>query len=143
MRIRRRTVHPIRTACSRSRAERDDAYRHIFLSMMLRRYVGAAAAKLITDRHEDQNPNAPAGRVMDLHNNDIGRSYRYSSFRGHWLWDRWDHGEWGQKVRNYINAETLNGSFISEWNESPPATLAEAWAREACVPKERYIYFAL
>lgn len=119
-----------------------DAFRHVFLSMMLRRYVGATGAKIITDRHENQNQNEPPARVMDFHNNDIGRSYRYNSFRGHWLWDRWDYNEWGQKVRNYINAASVNGEFIAEWGIPPVPTLEAAWAREACVPREKYIFFA-
>lgn len=116
-----------------------DAHRHIYFSMMLRRYVGATAAKIITDRHE--NNSSGAAKVMDLHNNDIGRTHRYSSFRGHWLWDRWDYGEWAEKVRNYINNEYTNGAYIPEWASSPPTT-EQAWAREACVDDARYIYFA-
>ena len=118
-----------------------DAHRHILVSMMLRRYVGATAAKLITDRHEDQAGSTGAPRVMDLHNNDIGRSHRYSQFRGHWFWDRWDYGEWAAKVRNYINDEYNNGAFIAEWATTSPTT-EQAWARESCVDDARYIYFS-
>ncbi|HEX6911471.1 MAG TPA: hypothetical protein VF142_13790 [Longimicrobium sp.] len=116
-----------------------DAHRHIYVNMMLRRYVGATATKIISDRHENEHQNSGAARVMDLHNNDIGRSHRYHAFRGHWLWDRWDWREWAEKVRNYVNS-SANAEYIPEWLSNPP-TLDEAWSREACVPDARYIYF--
>lgn len=116
-----------------------DAYRHIYLSMMLRRYVGATAAKIITDLHENDS-NGPE-KVMDLHNNDIGRSHRYNAFRGHWFWDRWDHNEWSVKVRGYINNESANGVYISEWDQFPNTSTEAAWARRACVPVAAYIFF--
>jgi hypothetical protein len=92
------------------------------------------------DRHENQNQNVSTARVMDLHNNDIGRSVRYNAFRGHWLWDRWDWREWADKVRHYID-HPANAEYIPEWFETDP-TAEEAWAREACVPDAKYIYFA-
>lgn len=116
-----------------------DAHRHIYLSMMLRRYVGSTAAKIITDRHE--NSSSGPTRVMDLHNNDIGRSHRYNSFRGHWLWDRWDHNEWAAKVRNYVDNESTNGEFITEWELDESISTEAAWARRACVPVAIYIFF--
>jgi hypothetical protein len=116
-----------------------DAHRHILWSMMLRRYVGATVAKALTDHHERDSSGAP--KVMDLHNNDIGRSYRYNRFRNHWLWDRWDWHEWALRVRDYINNEAENGTYIPEWFTSQPTT-AQAWDREASVPDARYIYFA-
>jgi hypothetical protein len=119
-----------------------DAYRHILWSMMLRRYVGATFAKAITDKWEDHTNSSGAARVMDLHNNDIGRSYRYNRFRNHWLWDRWDWHEWALRVRDYINNEAENGAYIPEWYQVTIPT-SEAWAREASVPDARYIYFAL
>ena len=121
---------------------RRDAHRHIYVNMMLRRYVGATAGKIIMDRYEDQNGSFGPARVMDLHNNDIGRSHRYNAFRGHWLWDRWDWNEWALKVRNYINDEPANGEYIHEWSTDPRPTLEQAWAREACVADARYIYFS-
>lgn len=78
---------------------------------------------------------------MDLHNNDIGRSHRYNSFRGHWFWDRWDTSEWAIRVRDYINNESTNGEYIVEWYWAP-LTTEQAQEREACVPDERYIFFS-
>jgi hypothetical protein len=115
-----------------------DAHRHILWSMMLRRYVGATVAKSLTDYHE--RDSSGAGKAMDLHNNDIGRSYRYNRFRSHWLWDRWDWPEWALRVRDYINNEAENGTYIPEWATNPPTT-EQAWDREASVPNARYIYF--
>ena len=118
-----------------------DAHRHVYVNMMLRRYVGATAAKIIADRHENQNDNVSTARVMDLHNNDIGRSVRYNAFRGHWLWDRWDWQEWAAKVRNYID-NPANAEYIPEWSVEPRPTIDQAWDRETCVPDAKYIYFS-
>lgn len=121
---------------------RRDAHRHVYVNMMLRRYVGATAAKIIADRHENQNGNVSTARVMDLHNNDIGRSVRYNAFRGHWLWDRWDWQEWAAKVRSYID-NPANAEYIPEWSVEPRPTIDQAWDREACVPDSKYIYFSI
>lgn len=117
-----------------------DAYRHIFWNMQMRRYVGGYLAKWIADRHEEQGNNPPRDLAMDYHNNDIGREVKYKNFRGHWLWDRWDWKEWGEKVRNYIDYSP-NAEYIPEWNTNPPATLQDANARASAVPNWKYIYF--
>jgi hypothetical protein len=92
------------------------------------------------DRHEQNNPNPPKGRVMDFHNNDIGREVKYEYFRDHWFWDRWDWREWARRVRDYVN-DTGNAEFIQEWKTGNPSE-SEAWARQQYVPKWKYIYFA-
>lgn len=117
---------------------RRDAHRHILWNMMLRRWVGRFWANEIGDFHERNGIGR--SHVMDLHNNDIGRSHRYHSFRGHYFWDRWDWGEWDRKVRDYVN-NSANAEYIPEWFTTEPTT-AEAWAREDCVPEEKYIYFS-
>jgi hypothetical protein len=120
-----------------------DAHRHIYWSMMLRRWVGKFVAKSVTDWHENSSNSFGPARVMDLHNNDIGRTHRYNSFRGHWFWDRWDTSEWAVRVRDYVNNESTNAEYISEWFKPPvPITTDQAWAREACVPDEKYIFFS-
>ena len=120
---------------------RRDAHRHILVNVMLRRFVGSFTAKQIMDNHE--SGQSGGATVMDLHNNDIGRSYRYHSFRGHWFWDRWDWKEWARKVRSYIDNESQNAEYIPEWKNVPLPTTEQAWAREACVADERYIYFSV
>ncbi|HEX6371280.1 MAG TPA: hypothetical protein VF006_20345 [Longimicrobium sp.] len=116
---------------------RRDAMRHIYWNMMLRRYVDAFWAREIADWHERGSTGAP--RVMDLHNNAVGRWYRYERFRGHWLWDRWNWKKWGSRVRDYIYFSSDNAVFIPEWANS--VTTEQAWQREASVPDTRYIYF--
>jgi hypothetical protein len=116
-----------------------DAHRHIYWSMLLRRWVGKTIAKQVTDWREEGDSGR--SRAMDLHNNDIGRTHRYNSFRGHWLWDRWDTSEWAVRVRNYINNENANGEFIAEWALTEYSTEA-AVARASCVPDDKYIFFS-
>lgn len=116
-----------------------DAYRHIFWNMQMRRYAGAFTAKVIADGYEARGNNEPRDRVMDLHNNDIGREVRYRAFRGHLVWDRWDWREWAEKVRNYMNRPE-NAEYIPEWVTSRPS-LDAAKAREQLVPAQKYIYF--
>ncbi|HLM68752.1 MAG TPA: hypothetical protein VK358_14530 [Longimicrobium sp.] len=119
-----------------------DAHRHIYWSMMLRRWIGETMAKAVTDWYENQANSVGPARVMDFHNNAIGRTHRYNSFRGHWLWDRWDTSEWAVRVRDYVNNESLNAEYIPEWDTNESLTTEEAWAREACVADEKYIFFS-
>lgn len=119
---------------------RRDAYRHIYLSLMLRRYCSSPIAKLVTDLNEDTNTsNQPGSKYMDLHNNDVGREHKYNHFRGHWFWDRWSWGVWGQRARSYIN-DPVNGEYIVEWSQSV-LTEDQARTREQAVPDHKYIYF--
>ncbi|CAA9346664.1 MAG: hypothetical protein AVDCRST_MAG68-3959 [uncultured Gemmatimonadetes bacterium] len=115
-----------------------DAYRHIFWNMQMHRYAGSFTAKVIADTYEARGNNEPTDRVMDLHNNDIGREVRYRNFRGHLVWDRWDWKEWGEKVRNYMN-RSENAEYIPEWKSAQ--TIEAAQAREQLVPDWKYIYF--
>lgn len=116
-----------------------DAYRHIFLSMQLRRYVGSPAAKAITDHREGSNPGPASSMWMDYHNNDVGREHKYHRFRGHWLWDRNDSSEWAEKILHYVNS-SANGEFISEWSVEPTSSAAQT--REGMVDDGKYIYFS-
>lgn len=116
-----------------------DAYRHIFLSMQLRRYVGGTAAKAITDHREGSNPGPASSTWMDYHNNDVGREHKYHRFRGHWFWDRNDSSEWAEKIFNYVNNNAY-GEFISEWSVEP--TVTAAMNREALVDNGKFIWFS-
>jgi hypothetical protein len=119
---------------------RRDAFRHTYLSVMLRRYCTSPVAKMVTDLNEDLNDGNPAAsKYMDFLNNDLGREVKYSHFRGRWFWDRWSWGVWSHRVRDYIN-DGNNGVFIGGWAQSAP-TEENARAGEALVPDHKYIYF--
>lgn len=116
---------------------RRDAFRHIYVNVMLRRYTSAPIAKAVMDWREWGNANW-GSRIMDVHNNHLGVEVKYEYFRGHWLWDRWSYGVWGGRVRQYIN-DSRNAAFLpalaSTYDES------EAKAIRATVPSYIYIYF--
>lgn len=116
-----------------------DAHRHISVSLMLRRFVGADLAKYATDWHE-RNSSGPA-HVMDLHNNDIGREHRYKSFRGRRILDRWDYKLWTSNIFVYIDDEAANGVLVTGWQANPQMTTEEAWTMIACVPAQKYVFF--
>lgn len=119
---------------------RRDAFRHTYLSVMLRRYCTSPVAKMVTDLNEELRDNNPAAsKYMDLHNNDLGREVKYAHFRGRRFWDRWSWGVWSHRVRDYIN-DGNNGVFIGGWRQSAP-TEENARAGEALVPDDKYIYF--
>jgi hypothetical protein len=50
-----------------------DAMRHVIWSFMLSRSFGSEFATKVTDAHELQPGNSPNERLMDFHNNAIGR----------------------------------------------------------------------
>jgi hypothetical protein len=52
-----------------------DAYRHALTSSRLANALGPEIAKKFTDAHERSVPNSEAERLMDLTNNQIGRSF--------------------------------------------------------------------
>jgi hypothetical protein len=114
-----------------------DAFRHIYVNVMLRRYITAPLAKAVMDINEWWNANWGA-RIMDVHNNHLGVEVKYEHFRGHWLWDRWSYGVWGGRVRNYIN-DSRNAAFLPALANTNDE--AGAKAIRATVPSYIYIYF--
>ncbi|MFA4839525.1 MAG: hypothetical protein WC703_08630 [Candidatus Neomarinimicrobiota bacterium] len=101
---------------------RGDAFRHTFVSMQLRRYLTQFMSWLIMDGREwwflDDNY---AAYEMDLHNNYLGRTEKYSHFRAHWFWDIYDWEKWGRRVRDYIKNQN-NREYIQEWDSYNEAT---------------------
>ncbi|HEY0024770.1 MAG TPA: hypothetical protein VGB24_17790 [Longimicrobium sp.] len=116
---------------------RRDAFRHVYVNVMLRRYCSGPVAQAIMNANEWGN-GVWGARVMDYHNNDLGREVKYKHFRGHWLWDRWSWGVWGHKVRCYID-DPQNGTFLSALQST---TLTETQARAIAdpVPSAKYIF---
>ena len=119
---------------------RRDAFRHVYVNVMLRRYCSGPIAESIMDANEWGN-GVWGARVMDYHNNDLGPDAKYRHFRGHWFWDRWSWGVWGHKVRRYID-DPQNAAFIPAL-QSTTLTEDEARGIERDVPSYKYIYFLL
>lgn len=115
-----------------------DAFRHMYVNVLLRRYITGVLGKLIMD-HRERN-STPREKAMDLHNNDIGRSVRYEHFRARRWLDRWNWEKWGERVRDYTNSPS-NREFIPSWAIDPGPTASEAQARERLVPDAKYITY--
>jgi hypothetical protein len=120
---------------------RADAFRHVYVSVLLRRYITAPLALLVTNRYEEMVVNPYPEFRMDIHNNRLGRVEKYAHFRGNWLTDRWNWRKWGRTARDYINTPNY-GEFIPEWNTIPPPPQAEVDARLADIPAWKYIFIS-
>lgn len=51
-----------------------DAHRHAVISHLMAQSMGPARAKELMDAHERSSPNQDGSRLMDLYNNQVGRS---------------------------------------------------------------------
>jgi hypothetical protein len=71
----------------------DDAYKHIYWSYQLAREFGPDLAKEITDAHETIPNNTANERIMDYHNNEVGRKYATEKLSSHELKNRVLHSE--------------------------------------------------
>ncbi|MBO7233513.1 MAG: hypothetical protein J6V13_00780 [Paludibacteraceae bacterium] len=115
---------------------RGDAFKHIYVNMLLRRYTSERLAWLIMDVYwEAVGNNAPCDMVMDLHNNQIGRSRLYGEFRGD---DRYDWKSWAGNVLRFIEDTTSNSAYQS-WNKELPLHFIRA-AEEHANPLH-YLYW--
>ena len=117
-----------------------DAFKHIYVNVLLRTYVGEWLSHAIMDIFwEWKSPNAPCDHYMDLHNNVIGRQTRYEKFTTidaqcsdtrHWL-------QWGENVLHFIQ-DSVNGDFQG-WNKETPTFIVEPAAKQ--VSNMQYIYW--
>ena len=117
-----------------------DAFKHIYVTVLLRTYVGEWLSHAIMDVFwEWKSPNAPCDRYMDLHNNIIGRQTRYDDFTTidtqcsdmrYWL-------QWGENVQHFIQ-DSVNGDFQG-WNKETPTFIVEPAAKK--VSNTQYIYW--
>lgn len=109
-----------------------DAFRHIFVNVMLRNDLSKLMAYLIMDvYYETFNSNPPCHLYMDWHNNYVGRVSKYSNLRAGNNWETW-----GNNVKNYVN-NTNNGVYKSWTNSTPKKTVRK---EEKNVDDKKYIY---
>lgn len=117
-----------------------DAFKHIYVNVLLRTYVGEWLSHAIMDIFwEWKSPNAPCDHYMDLHNNVIGRQTRYEEFTTidaqcsdtrHWL-------QWGENVQRFIQ-DSVNGD-LQGWDKETPTFIVEPAAEK--VSDTQYIYW--
>ena len=117
-----------------------DAFKHIYVNLLLRTYVGDWLSHAIMDVFwEWKSPNAPCDHFMDLHNNIIGRQTRYQDFTQidkqcsdtrYWL-------QWAENVQHFVQ-DSVNGHHQS-WNKETPTFIVEPAAKQ--VSSEQYIYW--
>lgn len=117
-----------------------DAFKHIYVNVLLRTYVGEWLSHAIMDIFwEWKSPNAPCDHYMDLHNNIIGRQTRYDEFTTidtqcsdmrHWL-------QWAEHVQHFVQ-DSVNGDYQG-WNKETPTFVVEPAAKK--VSNTQYIYW--
>lgn len=118
-----------------------DAFKHIYVNVLLRTYVGEWLSHAIMDVFwEWKSPNAPCDYYMDMHNNIIGRQTRYADFTTidtqcnadmrHWLL-------WAENVQHFIQ-DSVNGDFQG-WDKETPTFIVEPAAKQ--VSNTQYIYW--
>ena len=118
-----------------------DAFKHIYVNMLLRTYVGEWLSHAIMDIFwEWKSPNAPCDYYMDLHNNIIGRQTRYNDFTAidtqcnadmrHWL-------QWAENVQHFVQ-DSVNG-HRQDWNKETPTFVVKPAAQK--VSHTQYIYW--
>ena len=117
-----------------------DAFKHIYVNVLLRTYVGDWLSHVIMDVFwEWKSPNAPCDHFMDLHNNIIGRQTRYQEFTTidtqcsntrHWL-------QWADRVQHFVQ-DSVNG-HRQGWDKETPSFVVEPAAKQ--VSNLQYIYW--
>ena len=118
-----------------------DAFKHIYVNVLLRTYVGEWMSHAIMDIFwEWKSPNAPCDHFMDLHNNIIGRQTRYDNFTSidtqcnaemrHWL-------QWAENVQHFVQ-DSVNG-HRQGWDKETPTFIVEPAAKQ--VSDTQYIYW--
>ena len=118
-----------------------DAFKHIYVNVLLRTYVGEWLSHAIMDIFwEWKSPNAPCDYYMDMHNNIIGRQTRYDDFTSidtqcnadmrHWL-------QWGENVQHFVQ-DSGNG-HRQAWDKETHTFIVEPAAQQ--VSDTQYIYW--
>lgn len=112
-----------------------DAYRHVAMNFLLRYYLGEAMAFLIMDVYYEgyYNPDPyPCDTHMDLHNNAVGRHYKYNSF---FVGDTWLN--WLASIKDYIN--NSDNAAYKNWSNS--TSWLVAYVGRLFTSGNKYIYY--
>ncbi|MBQ8956995.1 MAG: hypothetical protein IJ057_00615 [Bacteroidales bacterium] len=120
-----------------------DAFRHIAVSMLLRRYLTEALSYFIMDISHERivsRNRFDCDTYMDLHNNFVGRSSKYWRFRGKYAADKYDWRLWLSRIKDYVDDDKSNASCM-EWDCDTPKSTVKKQSKAA--NKNKYIYYDL
>jgi hypothetical protein len=116
-----------------------DAFKHVYMSLLLRRNLGRSFAAIFTYGYEYiERNNDEWERQMDFHNNKIGRHTKYRDLKTSGNWE-----DWATSVKNWINkgssGNRKNGVDM-DWETSQPNKATCESDRDA-VGYNKYIYY--
>jgi hypothetical protein len=118
--------------------KKGDAFKHLYISMMLRRYLSEDLAYMTMDLFwENQGNNSPCDKYMDLHNNYVGRHTQYNQFRGSFLKDMYDWKSWSRNIHHFVENES--NAIQKKWSKSQVEPFI-AKDKETS-NKDKYIYW--
>ena len=104
---------------------RGDAFKHIFVNAMLRKYTNRLMAWLVMDVYwEYASPNAPCDHYMDLHNNTIGRQTRYKTFTHTVESELPSWMQMAANIHSYIE-DTIHNSVYHSWDLTTPSIVVK------------------
>lgn len=119
-----------------SYGKRGDAYKHIFVNLLLRKYTTSQIAWLVMDIYwEHSSVNMPCDYIMDYHNNLVGRNYQYENL----LQDSKDWRYWAYTTRNFID-DTIHNAEYMNWRLNTPTIIVTE--EEQRVDPFKYIYWS-
>jgi hypothetical protein len=119
--------------------EKGDAFRHIYVSVLLRRYITRVGADAVMSGYEIVKSNDhKRDTYMDKHNNKVGRHTQYWTFRGAYLADRYKWELWAERAKDWVN-NSSNGVFMDWYVTDPDKETAKS--EEAEVDDDKYLYY--
>ncbi len=127
-----------------------DAFRHIYVSVLLRNYLTVIGSWAVMSTYETIHPNPHArDTYMDYHNNAVGRYYEYWTFRGNYWSDYGKWKKWATKTRDWVEElivgwniyyNGINMELFYKWKSSDPDS-ETAKENEEDINNHNYIYY--
>lgn len=113
-----------------------DAFKHILVSVLLRKKLGRQAAHFTMFSWEKKadraGVNEPRNKYMDLHNNRVGRWKQFKTLKNKNL------DELAKSVHDFVETDS-NGVFLN-WSENAPDK-ETALTTVDSVSKSQYVYW--
>ncbi len=126
---------------STNAGQRGDAFRHVYVSVLLKKYLGRGGAWFIMGGVEFiqgvRGSNRPQDKYMDFHNNYLGRKVNYKLFV-----KKGEDNDWmtiSKRVKKFID-DPKNGIRLS-WKKNPPEKNKSAKKIASEVSEDKFIWY--